>query len=71
MTDIVFELDYNGRCISIAPTATDFFLKPSEETLGKTLHEVFLKPQADEFLKFIHKCLDENKETSIPVLCAM
>jgi len=65
MTDIVFELDYNGRYINIAPTATNLFFKPSEETLGKTLHEVFPKPQADEFLKFIHKCLDENKETSI------
>ena len=65
MTDIVFELDYNGRYISIAPTATDLLFKPSEEMIGRTLHEVFPKPQADYFLEFVHKCLDENKETSI------
>jgi len=60
MTDIVFEMDYDGRYVNIAPTSTDFMFKPAVEAIGKTLHEVFPKPQADIFLEFIRKCLDEN-----------
>ena len=65
MTDSIFELDYDGRYVSIAPTSPELLFKPSEEMIGKTLHEVFPKPEADKFLNFIHKCLDENKTISI------
>ncbi len=65
MTDIVFEMDYNGRYINIAPTSPQLMFKPSEDTIGKTLHEVFPKPEADFFLAFIRKCLDKNKTFTI------
>ena len=65
MTDIVIEMDYNGRYINIAPTSPELMFKPSKEIIGKTLHEVFPKPEADKFLDFIRKCLDENEIKTI------
>ena len=65
MTDVVLEIDYEGRYINIAPTSPDLLYKPAEEIIGKTLHEVFPKPEADEFISVIHKCLDENKIVKI------
>ena len=41
MTDIVLELDREGRHINIAPTSPDLLYKPAAEVLGKTLHEIF------------------------------
>ncbi len=61
MTDIVFEIDYNGRYINIAPTSPELMFKPTKETIGKTLHEVFPKPEADKFLEFVRNCLDKNE----------
>jgi len=65
MTDVVFEMDYDGHYLNIAPTSPDLLYKPSNEVLGKTLHEVFPKPGADVFLEFIRKCLDENKTNTM------
>jgi PAS domain S-box-containing protein len=65
MTDIVFEMDYDGRYISVAPTSPELMFKPTEDIVGKTLHEVFQKTEADIFLDFIRKCLKENKITTI------
>ncbi|NPD48120.1 PAS domain S-box protein [Lentimicrobium sp. S6] len=65
MTDIVFEMDYDGRYINIAPTSPELMFKPSDDTIGKTLHEVFPKSEADIFLEFIRECLDENKTNII------
>ena len=65
MRDIVFEMDYNGTYINIAPTSPDLMFLSPEKTTGKTLHEVFPKAEADLFLAFIRQCLDENKTKSI------
>ncbi len=65
MTDVVFEMDYNGTYLNIAPTSPEHIFKPSEEAIGKTLHDLFPKPEADKFLGFIRKCLDENKILTI------
>jgi PAS domain S-box-containing protein len=65
MKDIVFEMDYDGRYIFIAPTSDDLMIKPPEEVVGKTLHEVFPKQEADIYLEFVRKCLDENKMNTI------
>ena len=61
MTDIVLELDYDGMYITIAPTSTKLLYKPTADLLGKSLHDVFPKDQADTFLALIRKSLDENK----------
>jgi PAS domain S-box-containing protein len=70
MTDVVLELDYEGRYINIAPTSPNLLYKPVEETIGKTLHELFPKSEADEFLSVIRKCLDGNKivKTEYPLV---
>lgn len=65
MTDAVFEIDYDGRYINIAPTAVPFIFKPYKEILNKTLHQIFPKPEADKFLGFFRSCLDENKIATI------
>ena len=65
MTDLVFELDYNGTFLTIAPTSPDLVYKSPGEIIGKTLHEIFPKSQADRFLAFVRNCLDENKSAVI------
>ncbi|OQX72461.1 MAG: hypothetical protein B6D61_13695, partial [Bacteroidetes bacterium 4484_249] len=65
MTDIVIEMDYNGKYISIAPTSPELMFKPPEDIIGKTLHDIFPKFEADIFLEFVQKCLNENKINTI------
>ncbi|MCF7918545.1 MAG: PAS domain-containing protein [Candidatus Cloacimonetes bacterium] len=65
MQDIVFEMDYNGTYLNIAPTSPDLMAKPPDEVIGKTLHYVFPKPEADRFLAFIRHCLDSNEQVTI------
>ncbi len=65
MTDIVFEMDYDGKYISIAPTSPDLMFKPADNTVGKTLHDIFPKQEADMFLQFVRNCLDTNQTNTI------
>ena len=65
MTDAVFELDYDGKYINIAPTSPELLFKPSEDLIGKTLHEILPKPDADKVLNVLRRCLDENKTITI------
>ena len=61
MTDIVFEMDYKGKYINIAPTSPELMYKPAATLTGKYLHDVFPKKDAIKFLKFVQKCIDEKK----------
>ena len=65
MTDVVLELDYDGRFINIAPTSQELLYLPPDEMIGHTLHEVFPQPEADIFLEFVRKCIDENEIKSL------
>ncbi len=65
MTDAVFEINYEGRYVNIAPTSVPFVYKPYNEFLGKTLHDIFPEEKADYFLKYIRTCLNENKTVSM------
>jgi len=65
MTDIVFEMDYDGMYVNIAPTSPELMFNPPDSMIGKTLHEVFPKPEADRFLAFIRRSLDEGRTCSI------
>ena len=62
MTDAVFVLDGDGRYISIAPTNPINLYRPAEELLGKTLHEVLPKEQADYMLAKICQAI-QSKQT--------
>jgi PAS domain S-box-containing protein len=57
MKDVILVLDEQGCYIDIAPTSPDLLYKPPEEMLGKTLHQVFPKENADTFLGYISSAL--------------
>lgn len=57
MTELIFVMDTQGRYLKIAPTNPTLLVKPIEELLDKTLHEVFPTEQADQFLKYIQQAL--------------
>jgi PAS domain S-box-containing protein len=61
MNEVILKMDKDGRYLEIAPTNPDLLYKPSEELLGKTVHEVFPREQADYFLENIHSALSKNK----------
>ncbi|MFO7541065.1 MAG: PAS domain S-box protein [Chloroflexota bacterium] len=71
MTDIIFVGDSEGRYLEIADTSPSLLYKPPDELVGKTLHEVFPKDQADFFLNHIRQALHGQKsvnfEYSIPI----
>ncbi|MFH1985270.1 MAG: PAS domain S-box protein [Pseudomonadota bacterium] len=71
MTDIIIVSNAEGRYLKIVDTRPSLLYKPPIELLGKTLHEVFPKDQADFFLNHIKHALDTqqsvNFEYRLPV----
>jgi PAS domain S-box-containing protein len=61
MTDVILVLDAEGRYLSIAPTNPALLYRPSEELVGKTLHEVMPKEQADAFLGHVRRALETRR----------
>jgi PAS domain S-box-containing protein len=57
MTDVVFVSNSEGRFLKIVDTNPSLLYKPPEELLGKTLHDVFPRKQADFFLSRLKKAL--------------
>jgi PAS domain S-box-containing protein len=66
MRDVILVLDREGTYLDIAPSATDRLYAPAAELLGRRLHEIFPRPQADAFLDCVHRALDTRSpvETS-------
>jgi anti-anti-sigma factor len=50
MTDVVLVMSTEGRYLKIAPTAPDLLYKPSEDLLGKTVHDIMPKEMGDFFV---------------------
>jgi PAS domain S-box-containing protein len=61
MKDVILVLDEQGRYLRIAPTNPSLLFKPPEEMVGKTLHEVFPREQADAFLGSIRRALETGR----------
>ncbi len=61
----IFETDYDGKILCVAPTSSELMYKLPEGVIGKTLHDIFPKAEADKFLEVIRKCLDENRTITI------
>jgi PAS domain S-box-containing protein len=61
MNDVILVLDAEGRYLKIAPTDPAYFYKPPDSLLGKKLADVFPKTQADFFLEYIRRALDEGR----------
>ena len=61
MTDIVLVLDADGRYVKIGPTNPLNLYRPSEELLGKKIHEVLPKEEADKMLHQIQRALEGHQ----------
>jgi two-component system, cell cycle sensor histidine kinase and response regulator CckA len=66
MQDVILVLDRDGTYTDIAPSATDRLFRSPAELLGRRLHDVFPKQQADEFLEIVRQALATRRvvETS-------
>jgi PAS domain S-box-containing protein len=65
MSDVILVLDSEGRYLEIAPTNPSLLYKPSEDLIGKTLHEVFPREQADEFFGCIRRALESRRAVNM------
>ncbi|WP_199248947.1 diguanylate cyclase domain-containing protein [[Phormidium] sp. ETS-05] len=61
MTDIIVALDNQGCYVKIAPTNPAKIYKPVPNLIGKSLHEVFERQQADIFLKHLRQAISTQK----------
>ncbi|MCU1381872.1 MAG: chemotaxis protein CheY [Acidobacteria bacterium] len=61
LSDVVLVVDSAGRFVRVAPTRPGRACQPSEELVGRTLHEVFPAAQADRFLLQIHHALETGQ----------
>jgi PAS domain S-box-containing protein len=61
LTDVVLVRDADGRCIKIAPTNPVNLYKPSDDMIGKTLHDVMPPAQADIILSHIQGALSTHQ----------
>jgi PAS domain S-box-containing protein len=71
MEDVILVLDSEGRYVRIAPTNPSLLYRPSAELLGRRLHDVFPREQADFFLGRIRECLETRRtvhfDYSLPI----
>lgn len=65
MNDVVSVLDAQGCYLKIAPTNPNKLYKPEKELIGKTLHEVFERSQADTFLQYIWQSLKSKQKVDV------
>jgi PAS domain S-box-containing protein len=61
MTDAIFVFDSEGRYLKVAPSNPSLLYRPVEELVGKTLHEVLPREQADEFLGYVRLALETRR----------
>jgi PAS domain S-box-containing protein len=65
MTDVILALDKQGRCLEIAPTSPNLLYKPTDDLLGKTVHEVLPASQADFVLDHVRRTLETQQTTQM------
>ena len=65
MKDLVIIYNKEGRYLKIASKDTSMLIKNPEDLLGKTIHEVFPKEEADRFVRHIQTVLETQK--TIPI----
>jgi len=71
MSEVILVLDAEGRYLQIAPTNPALLYRPSEELVGKTLHQVFPQAQADSFLAHINRALQTHERVSFEYALAI
>ena len=65
MNDVVLVFNTQGRFLKIAPTNLSLLYKSADQLIGKTLHEVFEKAQADAFVGYIQKALATQQTVNV------
>jgi two-component system sensor histidine kinase/response regulator len=65
LTDVVMVLDSAGCCCDILSADTSLLYRPTAEVIGKTLHEVLPRSQADAFLTLIQEALTTGQPVSV------
>jgi len=60
MQDVILVLDRDGTYLDIAPSANDRLYRPATELVGRRMHEILPRDQADLFLKHICQALDSR-----------
>jgi PAS domain S-box-containing protein len=61
MKDVVIVFDVEGQYIDIAPTDPSNLYRPPHEMLGKTLHDILPKEQADYNIAMIREAIQTGK----------
>jgi two-component system cell cycle sensor histidine kinase/response regulator CckA len=57
MQDVILVLDGEGTYLDVASSARDRMFRPASEVLGRSLHDVFSREQADAFLATVRQAL--------------
>lgn len=57
MDSLIVEFNREGEYLKIAPTNDSILFKPSNELIGRRIHEIFDPEKADLFLEAIRECL--------------
>ncbi|NJS09514.1 MAG: response regulator [Microcoleus sp. CSU_2_2] len=65
MTDLVLVRNAEGRCIKIAPTGASSLIKPPDEMINRTAHEVLPASVADLILDTIQQVLITKESINI------
>ncbi len=65
MEDVVFVVDQDARYIRIAPTNPSRLIRPPEELLGRTMHEMLPKETADRSVAAIRQTLKTGQTVQI------
>lgn len=65
MTDLVLVRNAEGRCIKIAPTGASSLIKPPNEMINRTAHEVLPASVADLILDTIQQVLKTKESINI------
>lgn len=65
MTDVVLVIDAQGRYLKIAPTKSQLLYRPADQLIGKTLHEVLDRSQANTFLGYIREALTTQQTVNL------
>jgi PAS domain S-box-containing protein len=61
MTDVVIVYDADGRYLKIAPTNLTNFYRPLNDMLGKTVHDILPKEQADYIVAKIGEAIQTGR----------
>lgn len=64
MDDVVLVINRDGRYLQIAPTNPSLLIRPPEDMVGKTFHELFPQEIADRFLDKVREALSTKEKIS-------